>query len=158
MIATYTETGILGRRSFELHGDRIMFSGHQRFGTIHQQEIMLGTLRSAPARSRVRDLRLETTVGWGSLVVLLGFIAFINVRGGDITDPQAYARALWVVIGIVLLTIAIYVLFPRRIEYATFMNDSGIAILSIGRRGRNAAEFEAFVTRVAEQILARSGV
>jgi hypothetical protein len=158
MISTYVETGILGTRKWELAEDSVALSSHQRFGSIHEQRFTLGSLVSTPARSWVRDLRLESVIGWGSMFVLLAFIAFINVQGGDISDPAAYARALWVVIGVVLFTIAMYLIFPRRIEFATFTNSSGLATFAIGRRGENAAEFETFVTRLSQQILARSGV
>lgn len=149
---TYVEKAWFNERRFVLEDDRVRFVGTQRFGSIVEQTIPLDTLQSEPARLRVRSTGFGIGCVWVLAAAIVLMVLFPLLGQMQKHDPEAWFRTMCIQIGVVLAGLAAYFLFPRRIEYATFVNRSGVAVLSIGRRGRHRAEFEPFVAEVARRI------
>lgn len=156
-VGAYTETGLLETRVFELGEHELRFFARHRFGDIHEQKLRLADLRPEPSRSWVRSRTFESAVAWLCLILLLGLIAFASISDPARLDPQRLAHAIWLIIALVLLTIAAYVAIPRRVEVAVFHNAAGLPVLAIARRGAQRDRFGAFVAELSSRITRAAG-
>jgi hypothetical protein len=153
MLATmprYVEKSFLLRREFELGADHVRYSGSQRFGAIVEQRVPLSQLQPDPARMFLRDKSVESAVAW---LVFIGIIVVAAVpffRGLDRVDPERWAHFLWGLFFVVIVGVVLFAALAKRIEHAVFYSHAGVPVLSIGRRGKDAGEFESFIASVAQ--------
>lgn len=151
-VTRYVESSWFSERVFTLGDDHLQFSARQRFGTIVEQRFPLAGLQPMPARMWVRDRSFETGFAWVAVAAIL-FVVIVPLLGRiGKHNPEAWLVVIWTVIAVVVAGIVGYVVFPRRIEYAMFHSTAGIAVLSVGRRGKHKSDFDGFVEELSQRI------
>jgi hypothetical protein len=152
VMATYEESRFEVRRRFELLADRVrVTSTGLRAGP--EQTVPLSVLRPEPERFRARGLQFRVGV-WAVVCGVLAtgsMIAGMVVYGSLRSDVRAIVP-LVVFAAVTVVGLVAAVTAARPIEFVRFWTPLGVSILVVGRAGREAEQFDAFVARVVEQI------
>lgn len=146
----YLEITPRARRNLVLRTDHVVIKG-EGGGVKWESRVILSDLRSEPDRLWYRDPALR----WGSfflvmfvLALALGCIFAKQPGFPDTLGKVAFAAAIgWLVGGV-----AIFWKFGAMLEYARFLNHSGVVSLDIARRGPQQHEFDDFVSELSKRI------
>ena len=142
---TYVEKTAGRRREFTLTGDsiRVQVTGL----TSNHVDAILPLAMIQPRRLTVRRRQAPAWQGLALLAAACVLGTYARTPAPDIPKPL-----LWILTGFTAASgAAILAFLSRRIEYAMFQSDAGVAVLDMGRVGPSAAEFEPFVEAVIER-------
>ena len=146
-IATYLEVTSRGKRSFELHLDRVVVRGRLAFE--FESTVRLGDLRPEPNKIWLRDRAVRVAPFFLVLSVMLLFLAAV-VHLPDWLGTGMVASG----IGSLVAAIALWTKFGSKIEYAQFPSHAGLILLDVGRSGSDRIQFDEFVESLIESIRA----
>jgi hypothetical protein len=149
-IATYAETRLEGRRKFTLLPDRLLVSGKGFAGDV-ELSFELATLSPVIDRCRIRPRFFR----YGFLLLLLPWCSLamfrFAIRGDSASDWITVAASLSIV-GFIIAAVSV-----RKVEYAMFKSQAGVAAVDIARAGREADRFDSFIDAVTKQIQVAKG-
>ena len=145
-IETYREKTVFGCRTIELFDDRVSITGYQAFTSDFKLTVPLNTLEPNVSQMGIRELS-----GWIGFAILAGgsYSAFKCAgQHPPLTNPGFWVCSFFALVGFYLLLRAF-----RRIETAIFYTTAGVARFHVCRIGPDAGRFQAFVERIASQIV-----
>ncbi len=144
-IATYHESRFNRNCAFELNSDSIRVFG-KFLNNSFDSTIKLNTLDPTFERLWLHnELLFSYILFFGvSLVALLVLTVGLNRK---MSDPLSVA-----VTGLGVCCFALALASVRKREVARFRSDTGVPLLEIGRAGKQSAEFDSFVSAVAERV------
>ncbi|HEU5117496.1 MAG TPA: hypothetical protein VFT74_12700 [Isosphaeraceae bacterium] len=147
--AIYEETQPHLSRRFALYENVVRVTGSSLSGD-GDQTIALGQLDPQFARSWVYSFYFHVSYA----VCLLGMTAFLGV-GVAMEFPDARTlptKPLELTGGIAVIGLVLALVNRRKIEFVVFRSDAGVPMLTVGRVGRSADEFDLFVASLVERI------
>ena len=145
-IETYREKNVFGCRTIELFDDSVSISGYQAFTNDFKLTVPLNTLEPAASQMGIRE-----RTGWiGAAILAAGSYGAFQcaAQHPPLTNPGFWVCSFFALVGCYLLLRAI-----RRIETAIFYTTAGVARFHVCRIGPDATRFQAFVERIASQIV-----
>jgi hypothetical protein len=145
-LATYREVRHDTKLVYELYEDSISIVGTKTFETDFETTIPL--VRIYPAVSRLRQR--HRTFWAGAWVAVIGFIVYGMLIHSFGYDPIAEGPGICFGIGVMGIAMSLATL--KKVEFARFDSDAGVAILDIARSGPDSEHFVAFVNQVLEQV------
>ena len=145
-LARYFEQRFDGKRTFELFPDKLQVRGAETLGADYEQTFRLASPQPEVNRMWYRNRSFNA----GLWMFVGGGFAFVVLTWG-------LGRSFeWFWLGItgcvVLPGLLLAIATCRKVEYAVFRSEAGIEAVSVARSGKEAAAFDAFVKRLAEQI------
>lgn len=145
-IASYSEVRFDGSRTFTLFPDRVVIRGRQWLQSEFEMTVQVGLLDPNPDRLWSRNQHFT----WGMWLAIGGFTACTVLISGFHLTFAALAPGLLASLGMsgLLFMLATY----RKVEFVCFKNNSGTAVLSLARAGKNAAQLDPFLTALTQQI------
>lgn len=149
---TYLKVTSRARREFVLREDHLVFNG-QGSGMRFESKLMLSDLRSEPDKLWLRDpaVRLgQFYLCFSPLMFGLAFVLAAAKGFPEILVKAVFAAAIGCLVGGVVYSWK----YGVRLEYARFLNRSGIVALDIARRGPQQLEFDDFVSELSKRIAA----
>ena len=145
-IETYREKNISGCRTIELFDDSVSITGYQAFTNDFKLTVPLNTLEPTVSQMGIRE---KTGLAGFAVLAAGSYGAFkCAVQHPPLTNPGFWVCSFFALVGIYLLLRAL-----RRIETAIFYTTAGVARFHVCRIGPDAGRFQAFVERIASQIV-----
>ena len=145
-IATHREERFDGKRTFNLHPDRIAIVGKQSLGGEFEIEMPLSNL--VPIANRLRSRDPGFLMGIGMVIVTLALF-----QSGSV-GLFSYWGGLSACIGIGGALMSATTI--RKVEWVQISSTAGVVAVSIASSGPDRSEFEHFVELLIHQIEAAS--
>ncbi len=141
-IATYSEKRFSGKRYFELYPEKVHVQGKVFLQNDFDINIELKKLSPDYQKLRVREKAFWAGI-WMVTIPLLLLEILTSVFSVTFANPIIGLMIVFPISGI-LLCVATF----RKVEFYSFSNSSGIAVLDIARAGKDKEKFEAFVEQL----------
>ena len=150
-LATYREVRFDGKRLFELHADSIRVAGSRTFQSNVDTTIPLSRIDPRVIRMHVRHGSF-----WAGLcLAVVGFFGYEILTAGFKLNPFEFPAGL--PLGLGVTGIALCLATARKVEFARFESDAGVAVLDIARAGPDRAKFDEFVSKLQDQVRSTRG-
>lgn len=145
-LATYREARFDGKRQFDLFDHEIRVRGSVGIGMKIDTTIPLRQLQSRVIRIWVRNQNFKS----GLNVFAIGFISAIILIEGFSFEFYEFLPGL---AGIVALSgLCLMAATAKKVEYARFESDAGVAVLDVARAGPDREMFDEFIEVLQEKI------
>jgi len=143
---TYAEQRFDGKRTFQLFADRVVIRGIETFSSAYEQTVRLESLRPEFDRTWYRSPSFMS----GLKLAGGSFIAVSVLHSGFGMSVGSYLgglAAIGVITGLLLAFAT-----RQRVEFTVFKTQAGADALSVGRAGKQTADYDAFIQRLIQQI------
>jgi hypothetical protein len=144
-VTKYVETRLEGRRSFVLLPDRLVMTCRGLSGEM-DLAFELATLSPIVSRLHVRSRYFRL----GFLLLMLPW--FFAAMAAVAFQSATFTQLVVLPAGTSLVGLIMAAVSARRIEYARFTSQAGVAVVDIARAGAESAHFDAFVDALTKQI------
>ena len=145
-LMTYHEQRFEGKRTFLLFNDRLVIRGNETFSTAYEQTIRLEWLCCEFDRISYRSPSFFA----GVKLAAGSFITVSVLHSGFGMPVGAYLTGL-ATVGVVAGLLLAFAT-RNRVGFAVFKSRGGADGVSIGRSGKQVADYDAFIQRLVEQI------
>ena len=145
-LARYFEQRFDGKRTFYLFPDNLKVRGAETLGADYEQTFRLASLQPEVNRVWYRNRSFNA----GLWMFVGGGFAFSVLTWGLGRSFEWFWLGTTGCVAFPGLLLALATC--RKVEYAVFRSEAGVEAVSVARSGREAAAFDSFVKRLAEQI------
>jgi hypothetical protein len=149
-ISSYTETGLLRYRTFELYEDKISIHKHDRMSVIADLDVTLRNINPNPERLLVKDKRRDRIF---LIITIIGIVLFSCLLPEYYVDYKPNYR--WIILITIMVAITIIAkgfMFPRLIQCCRFTNLNNIFVFDIVRCGQMKNYYDEFLSIIISQI------
>jgi hypothetical protein len=145
-LMTYAERRFEGTRTFQLFPDRVVIRGSEVLSAEYEQTVRLESLNAEFDHMWYRHPNFMHGIylAVGSLIAVSVLHSGFGMSVGTYLGGMA---AVGVITGLLLAFAT-----RKKVEYAVFKTQAGVAGLSVARSGKQVRDYDAFVQRLVQQI------
>ena len=139
-LMTYHETGVEGRRKFDLYADRLVIHIKQ---LNYEAEVILSLAGVVAEPDTIR--RRHKAFLYGTAAIVFGILGLLNSK--KLSEEWIIAVSVSLALG------SLFCLYSfRKVKFKSFRKADGVAFFDVGCSGPDVAEFDTFVEALQHQI------